>query len=74
MPACDLLIPSSLFDTEIRIIAENDTQAIVAITCDKHALASFVQRNSQFFADRSRPRAGARARQGEVSAARNGRR
>lgn len=38
--------PSSLLDTEARIIAENETHAVIAIRIEKHALAGFMQRNS----------------------------
>lgn len=40
----------SLFETEARIIAENDTHAVVALCFEKDALQRFMQRNRQLLA------------------------
>ena len=40
----------SLLETEARILAENDTHAVVALRVEKEALQRFMQRNRQLFA------------------------
>lgn len=40
----------SLLETEARIVAENDTHAVVALRVEKKALQGFMQRNRQLFA------------------------